>query len=101
MLLDDQIFITTRQNDTRKIHRYPILETTVILGDFTPKESSLLALIYKRKTGTKDGNHLLLIASRHKKKFMISKPSLFLTHFSSDHKTDYVLWSRQIIPVFN
>jgi len=47
------MFIITRQKDTQKIHWYPILETTVILGDFTPKKSSLLALIYKRKNWDK------------------------------------------------
>lgn len=40
MVLDDQIFISTRQKDTptQNKHRYPILQTTGILGDFTPKK---------------------------------------------------------------
>jgi hypothetical protein len=90
MALDDQIFIITRQKDTQKIHLYPILETTVISGDFTmySNKSSLLALTDIRKNWDKRmGNNGLLIASRHKEKFTISNPSLFLAHFSSDHKT--------------
>lgn len=94
MVLDDQIFIITRQKDTQKTHRYPILETTVILGDFTPTKIQPAGTSIYGKTGTKAGNHLLRIASRHMEKFIISKPSLLLTHFSSDHKTDYVLWSK-------
>jgi len=50
MVLDDQVFITTRQDrPTQNKYRYPILETTVIIGDFTLKIQPAGTYLYKEK----------------------------------------------------
>jgi len=55
MVLNDQVFIITRQKDrpTQNKHRYPILETTVIIGDFTLKIQPAGTYLYKEKVRQK------------------------------------------------